>query len=136
MEQRMHKRESERAQKKLFVAMDGWWRTKAVQSKRSRTGLAPLTARRPLFRSVCAIHVVFVSKEWRKGSTPVERTTTVRDDGITSSTAFRLYVMGSSMAADQAFVGQQVIARDGIFHCRCSSSVLFLCGEGICERVS
>jgi hypothetical protein len=70
-EQRMHKRESERAQKKLFVAMDG-------------------TARRPLFRSVCAIHAVFCLRNG-EGITPVERTTTVRDDGITSSTAFRLY---------------------------------------------
>ena len=73
MEQRMHKRESERAQKKLFVAMDGWLRTKAVQNKRSRTGLAPLAARRPLFRSVCAIHVIFclrngerVLLQWRE----------------------------------------------------------------------
>lgn len=38
MEQRMHKRESERAGEKLFVAMDGWLRTKAAQSKRSKTG--------------------------------------------------------------------------------------------------
>jgi hypothetical protein len=48
MEQRMHKRESEKGHKKLFVAMDGWLRTNAVQSKRSRTGLAPLTARSTL----------------------------------------------------------------------------------------
>ena len=134
MEQRMHKRESERVQKKLFVAMDGWLRMDTAQSKRTRKGsLAPLTARRPLFRSVCAIHVIFCLRNG-EGITPVERMTTVRD-GITSN--YRLSVVfSSSMAADQASVGQQIIARDGIFHCRCSSSVLSYAVKALCERVS
>jgi hypothetical protein len=89
-EQRMHKRESERAQKKLFVAMDGWLGSKVVQSKRSRTG-SLLSRHVDPCSDRFARFMPFFCLRNGEGITPVERTTTVRDDGITSSTAFRLY---------------------------------------------